>query len=386
MGKINVSELASILMEKHGIDKQDAQRFIAAMVEVIQDGIASDRLVKVKGLGTFKVVEVDARESVSVNNGERVIIDSHSKLTFTPDASMKELVNKPFSQFETVVLNEGVNFDDVDLKVVEEPSVEEEPTVEVEPAIEEQSGVEERQTVAEEPVCEEKSLVCDAMSPESTEESNVVVEEGTNVNADEESTEEEEPTVKEKSTRIQWLWIPIILLLCGLCFGAGYYLGQQKQKPQITSPKNTTKSTQAQSIVPEESEDITIKESPDGTQPVQPEVVQMPEPEPTVVPDEKPQEQQLQQQSEAEPEYKKYEAMDNRVRLGAYHIVGLDHIEKVKQGETLYRISRRTLGPGMECYVEVYNGINSQTPLQVGQEIKIPKLKMKDAARKKLNR
>ena len=363
MGKIYVSELASILMERHGIDKREAQSFIAAMVEVIQDGIARDRLVKVKGLGTFKVVEVEARESVNVNTGERVVIDSHSKLTFTPDASMKELVNKPFAQFETVILNEGVTFDDMDLKEVEEPAIDEEPAVEEEPVIEEEPVVEEEPVIEEEPYVEEGPAV---------EEEPVV--------------EEEEPAEEEEhSSRIQWLWIPIVLLLCALCFGVGYYLGQQKQKPQITSPKETTKSTQAQSIVPEETEEIIIKESPEGIETNEANVAY--ESHETNEPNKANEPQKANESQESpEPEYKKYEEMDNRVRLGAYHIVGLDHIEKVKQGETLYRISRRTLGPGMECYVEVYNGITSQTPLQVGQEIKIPKLKMKAAVRKKLNR
>ena len=134
MGKINLNELSAVLIERFGLNKRDAQQFIAQMVDVIRQGISQDKLVKVKGLGTFKIVEVGARESVNVNTGERVTIDSHSKLTFTPDAAMKELVNKPFSQFETVVLNEGVDFSDMEDE--NEPSVvEEEPVTEtVEPA------------------------------------------------------------------------------------------------------------------------------------------------------------------------------------------------------------------------------------------------------------
>ena len=112
MGKIFMTELADMLAQKAGISKREAQQFLTDFVETIQDGVNADKLVKIKGLGTFKVIDVDARESVNVNTGERVTIDSHQKLTFTPDTAMKELVNKPFSQFETVVLNEGVVFDD----------------------------------------------------------------------------------------------------------------------------------------------------------------------------------------------------------------------------------------------------------------------------------
>ena len=112
MGKIFMAELADMLAQKAGISKRDAQQFLTDFVETIQDGVNSEKLVKIKGLGTFKVIDVDARESVNVNTGERVTIDSHQKLTFTPDALMKELVNKPFSHFETVVLNDGVDFPD----------------------------------------------------------------------------------------------------------------------------------------------------------------------------------------------------------------------------------------------------------------------------------
>ncbi len=102
MGKLNIQNLAKMLAEKKGLEIEEARRFITTLFDVIQSGIDSDRIVKVKGLGTFKIIEVDARESVNVNTGERVLIDGHSKITFTPDATMKELVNKPFSGFETV--------------------------------------------------------------------------------------------------------------------------------------------------------------------------------------------------------------------------------------------------------------------------------------------
>ena len=368
-GKIYVSELASILVEKYGIDKREAQRFIAAMVDVIQDGIARDRLVKVKGLGTFKVVEVEARESVNVNTGERVVIDSHSKLTFTPDAAMKDLVNKPFSQFETVVLNEGVTFDDMNQKEVEEPSVEEEPAEVVEEEtptdiVEEETPSEEEEASAEEASAEEPSVEEPSVEEPSVEESSAEEASVEEASVEEPSVEEAEDEEEDDTSHssLQWLWIPIILLLCGLSFGAGYYFGQQKKEPPVVPPTETAQSTHAESIIPEDTADIVIKESPDANQ------------------------TEVKEEVKEDEEYKKYEAMDNRVRTGAYQIVGLDRVVKVKQGETLYRISRSILGPGMECYVEVYNGITSDTPLLVGQEIKIPKLKMKAAARKKLNR
>jgi nucleoid DNA-binding protein len=109
MSRIYLDELANELAEKRDIDPKQAKLFLKAFVETIQKGIADDGLVKVKGLGTFKLIDVDARESVSVNTGERVMIEGHQKLTFIPDTAMKELVNRPFSVFETVILNDGVD-------------------------------------------------------------------------------------------------------------------------------------------------------------------------------------------------------------------------------------------------------------------------------------
>ena len=113
MSKISIYDIAKILVEKNGLTKSESEQFVAAIFDVIQEGLDNDNLVKVKGLGTFKIIGVEARESVNVNTGERVVIESHGKVTFTPDAVMKELVNKPFSQFETVILNDGIEFDDI---------------------------------------------------------------------------------------------------------------------------------------------------------------------------------------------------------------------------------------------------------------------------------
>ena len=105
MTKVYLDELAHELAEKSDNSQKQAKLFLKALVETIRKGIGDDGLVKVKGLGTFKLIDIDARESISVNTGQRVMIDSHQKLSFTPDAAMKELVNRPFSMFETVILN-----------------------------------------------------------------------------------------------------------------------------------------------------------------------------------------------------------------------------------------------------------------------------------------
>lgn len=116
MRRINNKELADALIDKHGLSKQDAEKFVAKLFEVIGNGLQSDKLVKVKGLGTFKVVSVASRKSVDVNTGEPIIIDGRDKINFVPDASMRDSVNRPFAQFETVVVNDGVDFSGIDKK------------------------------------------------------------------------------------------------------------------------------------------------------------------------------------------------------------------------------------------------------------------------------
>lgn len=116
MSKISLNDLAQRLAEKSGISLQDAELFIRKMFDVANEGLQSDKLVKMKWLGTFKVMAVKDRESVDVNTGERIIIEGRDKISFTPDNILKEIVNKPFAQFETVVVNDGVDFDEIDRK------------------------------------------------------------------------------------------------------------------------------------------------------------------------------------------------------------------------------------------------------------------------------
>ncbi len=114
MAKNAVQILGSFLVKRYHLTSEEATTFVTAIFDVIRSGLERDKQVKVKGLGTFKVSTVKARESVNVNTGERVVIEEHEKVTFTPDNTMKELVNRPFSQFETVIVNDGVSFDEID--------------------------------------------------------------------------------------------------------------------------------------------------------------------------------------------------------------------------------------------------------------------------------
>ena len=141
MEKINILDLKSHLVAKHGVSESDAQSFINDMNELLRTTLLEEGMVKLRGLGTFKLIDVDSRESINVNTGERVLINSHSKLSFSPDTAMRELINRPFSQFQTVILNEGVSFgnEEEEENAIQEPTTivaEEQPTVENAPVTE----------------------------------------------------------------------------------------------------------------------------------------------------------------------------------------------------------------------------------------------------------
>ena len=159
MSKVSITELASKLMEKHGLKRTEAELFIRQFVGVINDGLKNDKSVKVKGLGTFKVQAVSARKSVDVNTGEAIVIEGRDKISFTAEAVMRDLVNAPFAQFETVIVNDGVDFSEIDAKNEADnteakeptPAVEPTPVAEPEPAVVEPAPVAEPEPAVVEP-------------------------------------------------------------------------------------------------------------------------------------------------------------------------------------------------------------------------------------------
>ena len=188
-----MKDIARIVAERHDASKQETEQFVSTMFELLKATLATDEQVKIKGLGTFKVQNVKERASVDVNTGERVIIDSHDRIAFTPDKQMAESVNKPFGHFETVVLNDGVVFDDIEeptaLAAMTEPTVDEEPTtapIIEEPIVEEPTATEEP-TVVEEPIVEETTVAEEPTVVEPIVEEPTVTEEPTA----KESTDEE---------------------------------------------------------------------------------------------------------------------------------------------------------------------------------------------------
>ena len=384
MSKLNIYDLCSVLTSKNGLDDKESHRFIKAIFDVIQEGLDEDKIVKVKGLGTFKIIEVDDRESINVNTGERVLIEGHSKLTFTPDSVMKEIVNKPFSQFETVILNEGVDFPE---PAVEEPAVEdiiadepaEDKEIIVEPQIDnnvaEQSVAEEpvaEKSVAEEPVAE-KTVAEEPVAEEPVAEDSVVefTDDNDNVQSGEENSVEE--SVFETSNNnsiLRWILsgIAVLLLILGAAYG-GYLYGRyelseeiayKQMKADLKTAEITTK--KAQVAIKKDSVAQEVDATKIGAMSI----------------DNKDESANDEAKTEtAKTSSDKYEDMDIRVRTGAYRIIGEDRIVKAKAGQTVEDIATKLLGPGMSCYVEVYNGLDGKATLKEGQTIKIPKLELK---------
>lgn len=448
------SFLIDMLTSKMGLEVAEAEAFITAMFKVVNEGLKEDKLVKIKGLGTFKLTKVSARESVDVNTGERIVIEGREKISFTPDNYMRDLVNSPFSQFETVVLSDGVDFSAIDEKyalneleddsslllsnedsleaIAEEPKnilssieeakealvqlneKEEEKPVE-EPVssaeletenllvVEQEESNEETKEQMSAPVslqlspqqlsvlnakervsnCEEKVEESEVLPTVIENESSQIeevpqlvvetekIEEKEEPEPIEEESEEEEDT-EESSSRsyVKPLLFAFLLIAClAIGAGVGYYFFQQQAKEMAVtqSPQTTNKvvvsakkannpiavvdssqKKQAAAMV----DSITKK----NTQAV---VVKTEQPE---VKDEKP--------IFDSKQYNK----DPRVRTGAYIIIGVEKEIEVKAGQTLYSLSRRYLGPDMECYVEAING---KKEFKAGEKMKIPTLKLK---------
>lgn len=389
MGRLTIQEIAKVLVAKNGLEPSQANRFATELFAIIQERLEKNDLVKVKGLGTFKVITVDARESVSVRTGGRVMIEEHSKITFTPDATMKELVNKPFSQFETVVLNDNVEFDDLkeqpadsefeDIKddlteaeLVQLEKYEEEHVVQQEEPV-----VQQQEPVVEEPLVEvEQPKDTPAVAPL------IEVTEATHEEKPEETPEETTDTldndVEEEKTNLlfKWVWMALgAICLVGISAAGGYYYGCQQTALAALSDTVVIRDT----VYVPESQDTTsviALEVPDqiaeaaNVETPKAEEVKAEKPKPEVPKVEKP-------KAEPAPEVDKYAEKDERVRLGAYRIVGLDHEVKVLQGQTFYSICRAHLGPDMECYIEVYNNLPRNPQIKAGQVIKIPKLQLK---------
>lgn len=314
--KITLQDLVELLSEKNDMTKKNADAFLRCMFDLIEEALTNEKYVKIKGLGTFKLTEVDSRESMNVNTGERIEIQGHTKISFTPDTTMKELINKPFSHFETVVLNDGVELEDTPFdieskveemademveKIIEEPQVEVEPVVEdkvevaeepvVSPVVDEPIPVEEvLESVEEEPKEVEASVVEEPEVPEPVviEEKPVEVEEkvepveeeiSEEVSISEEKVEvkpeifvPEAPRAENKTTFKVLIGIIVVLLLI-ILFGVYWIFFRQEKVDtnwEYTAPvKETASVVQVEEQQAVKEDTLLVSEDTMVVQPVQ---------------------------------------------------------------------------------------------------------------------
>lgn len=403
MGKITTQDLASVLVDRWHIGKKEASQFVNELFFLIQKSLDEDKIVKVKGLGTFKIIDVDDRESVNVNTGDRVLIEGHGKITFTPDPLMKELVNKPFSQFETVVLKDGVDFNEADntnqpdvtvvpdetddnaAPLVEFVTEEELPVTSLKAEKPEKTEKSENSDYSENSELSESMEKSEPLekseSPKFVDEEALSEEKETTdeevIPEEEVSTDEEEEVIIEEEESffkkyLKWIGIALLTLAVGILIG--YLMGNRSNTPQ--TPENSSVETVdsvAVKALPIESDSVKVAASDEEEEALEEDDAE----EEEDFEEEEAQTDQAPEVSEEERPLDKWEAMDIRVKTGAYRILGTDTVIKAKAGDNLTRICNRTIGPGMECYLEVYNGISSGTTLKAGQEIKIPKVELK---------
>ena len=390
MSKLNVFDLSGVLMSKNGLGDKESRRFVKAIFDVIQECLDEDKVVKVKGLGTFKIIEVDDRESINVNTGERVLIEGHSKLTFTPDSVMKEIVNKPFSQFETVILNDGVDFPEpaIEEPISEDPIPEDpilEDSISEEPIFEEPvaadpglSDKSQSEINAEQEIPSPESPIVEFTEDGDKEDTSDVVPPTDEAPTDEEINDEEESS----NSTLRWVLSGVVVLLLILAAAYGGYLYGRYEISEEMAYKQMKADLKAAEMTVEKAKEAVAKDSVEqemdatkigaiSVDKEQEDAAKDESPKEAIAKDQVAKEQPVKESAD------KYEAKDVRVRTGAYRIIGEDRVVKAKAGQTVEDIATRLLGPGMSCYVEVYNNLDGKTTLKEGQAIKIPKLQLK---------
>ena len=401
MSKVSITELASKLMEKHGLKRTEAELFIRQFVGVINDGLKNDKSVKVKGLGTFKVQAVSARKSVDVNTGEAIVIEGRDKISFTAEAVMRDLVNAPFAQFETVIVNDGVDFSEIDAKNEADnteakeptPAVEPTPVAELEPAVVEPAPVAEPEPAVVEPapVAEPEPAVV---------EPTPIVEPTPAVEDSDSDTDELEAKSKSYKNTIIVLASSLACVVILAVVGFVYMFSQiEKRDNRIThletqtatladrmmkshmSPTHTANqpaaNDEADNILAANEQKIEAAQKADKENNLK---TAEAKPEPKAAT--KPTAEAKAPAAKSAPSILSQSAYDKdpRVRTGAYVITGIANTVAVKAGQTMSSLSKTYLGPGMECYLEAVNGGNRE--LKAGEKIKIPALKTKKSLKK----
>lgn len=435
MSKFSLNTLGKLLADKSGLSQVEAELFIRKMFDVCNQGLDADKQVKIKWLGTFKVQATKDRESINVNTGERFTIEGRDKLTFTPDNILKEIVNKPFAQFETVVVNDGVDFDEIDEKFGEEQTedapgqvidfLDEEKTATPNPevvVIESEKEKEKEDELAKQIAIEQAKLERlkqaqleqERIQKEKQEQERLeqeklelaqqqqalkaVVEPAVPASdeSEEEEKEEEESSNSHHIVIPRYLVVAVCLIVVALIGGMGWFAfnyGQMTaQRDHLAMQLNQYHQAPAKKV-PAKPAAAPLSQEQKLRQKAMEDSIRMAKTAEAVKLAENSDEESANAEKAKQAEAKaKAEAKDKveekaaskiassqydkdaRVRTGAYRIIGVAQTVTVGAGQTLEQISTRYLGSGMECYVEALNGTST---VKAGQKIKIPKLELK---------
>lgn len=421
MAKVN--DFARELSEKYGLSLGDASDFVSAMFDVVKEELdGADSSVKIKGFGTFKVSAVGARASVDVNTGERIIIDGRNKISFTPEVLLRDRVNRPFVQFETVVLNDGVDFSEIEEESEEElDSVSEtEPQgVQLSPTAPTSQPTDQstdQPAPAEQPQGVQLSSTAptsqstDHYSSSETASKAVNTEEHRDMarrlmtpkteTIEEDSEESDDKTTatapeadnegiviggcRQRSPRIMYvLTIASFIILVSLGIGMYFLYQRIEEKNHVIDRLESRLYAQQEAAERADAQPaVAVKDTivpNDSLHAAELRAVEKAKKD-SIAASKSAAEAKVSHSSVAPstattPSDYNY---DTRVRTGAYIIVGVAKTVTVQPGQTLASISKAYLGEGMECYVEVLNNRHS---VKAGEKLKIPQLKLKPRKR-----
>ena len=263
--RLTIQDLAGLLAEYTGKDKNSSERFLREFIAVVSEGVYTDKLVKVKGIGTFKIIPVEKRESIHVNTGERFVIPEHYKFSFLPDKELRELVNKPFSFFETTELRENVDFTDMDV-VLDEPDIKETEDESIEEMIPEEKHLPEEEPVVfseegsavppeEDPVVFSEEEPAGQPEDEGMDTLEPVVDEHSDSSGPDSPSEEVEtgPDAERKEPRTKRIAVVSMFVFLLMLFNIGLYLnrayffkkGKEPLRIDTVFPKGETVATEA---------------------------------------------------------------------------------------------------------------------------------------------
>lgn len=401
--KLSIQDLASAYAEKSGTDQKSALAFVKTVFEIVEEFISTDKVVKIKGFGTFKLISVSDRESVNVNTGERIVIAGHTKLSFTPDATLRDAVNRPFADFETTPINENTSIeameklpshnealpseegseDDaeeqnlvvVEETVLEEPSSPESPTsydesVETVASAEDERVGEDLQVETKEEAMPVETN--DEAMPVETKEEVLPVIPVHKPNDDNPSypmAEEPiaDPVPGKAGKSHAWLYTIITLLLMAVSYVGGHYQILNNISIDLYTETHSD-APQEKETSPEETDNLLVSEEMADTLQNDTSAVDstlVPSPAVPAAPQEDP------------AEIAKYFP---QVPGGEYWIVGdAGYVHHMQVGETLYRIARKELGDqNLVRYLIVFNKFEDPNIIHTGDPIRIPKLVKKE--------